>query len=81
MHRTPVIFGGNTLYATPAVAASGTMVLLSRCGLAPYGELAGIAVGAGLCPLARWRGWRLGESLTVDYYLIRAQAHLADSAR
>lgn len=63
--------GGGALYATPAVAASGTVVLLSRYGLAPLGELAGIAVGAGLCLLARWRGWRLGESLTPDYYLTR----------
>ncbi|BBX40833.1 trimeric intracellular cation channel family protein [Mycobacterium simiae] len=71
VHRTPAIFGGNTLYATPAVAASATVVVLCRHGLAPYGELAGIAVGAGLCLLARWRGWRLGESLTADYYLTR----------
>ncbi|MCV7029839.1 trimeric intracellular cation channel family protein [Mycobacterium sherrisii] len=71
VHRTPAIFGGNTLYATPAVAASAAVVLLARHGLAPYGELAGIAVGAGLCLLARWRGWRLGESLTADYFLTR----------
>ncbi|GLE54167.1 trimeric intracellular cation channel family protein [Mycobacterium montefiorense] len=71
VNRTPAIFGGNTLYATPAVAASSTVVLLSRYDLAPQGELAGIAVGACLCLLARWRGWRLGESLTADYYLVR----------
>jgi hypothetical protein len=47
------------------------VVLLARNGLAPQGELAGIAVGACLCLLARWRGWRLGESLTPDYYLTR----------
>ncbi|WP_096283543.1 trimeric intracellular cation channel family protein [Mycobacterium ahvazicum] len=71
VNRTPAIFGGNTLYATPAVAASGTVVLLSRYGQAPLGELAGIVVGSGLCLLARWRGWRLSESLTTDYYLTR----------
>lgn len=71
VNRTPAIFGGNTLYATPAVAASGTVVLQSRYGLAPLGELVGIAVGSGLCLLARWRGWRLGESVSEDYYLTR----------
>jgi hypothetical protein len=52
------------------VAASGTVVLLSRYGLAPQGELAGIVVGSGLCLLARWRGWRLG-SVPADYHLTR----------
>ena len=30
VNRTPAIFGGNTLYATCAVAASGTVVVFSR---------------------------------------------------
>ncbi len=69
VHRTPAIFGGNTLYATCAVVASGTVVVFARSGLAPQGEVVGIVVGACLCLLARWRGWRLGDSSTAEYYL------------
>jgi uncharacterized membrane protein YeiH len=72
VNRTPAIFGGNTLYATCAVAASATVVVFARSGLAPQGELAGIVVGSGLCLLARWRGWRLGQSWpSAEYYLTR----------
>jgi uncharacterized membrane protein YeiH len=71
VNRTPAIFGGNTLYATCAVAASATVVVFARSGLAPQGELAGIVVGSGLCLLARWRGWRLGQSPPAEYYLTR----------
>jgi uncharacterized membrane protein YeiH len=57
----PTIFGGNTLYATCAVIASGTMVLLQLCGYPQTGLLASTAVGAVLCLLARWRGWILSD--------------------
>jgi uncharacterized membrane protein YeiH len=73
VNRTPAIFGGNTLYATCAVAASGTVVVFTRYGLAPQGELAGIVIGSGWCLLARWRGWRLGQGPTPEYYLTRRQ--------
>jgi uncharacterized membrane protein YeiH len=73
VHRTPAIFGGNTLYATCAVAASATVVVFTRYGLTPQGELAGIVIGSGWCLLARWRGWRLGQGLTSEYYLTRRQ--------
>lgn len=73
VNRTPAIFGGNTLYATCAVAASSTVVVFTRYGLTPHGELAGIAIGSGWCLLARWRGWRLGQGLTAEYYLTRRQ--------
>ncbi len=73
VNRTPAIFGGNTLYATCAVAASGTVVVFTRYGLAPQGELAGIVIGSGWCLLARWRGWRLGQGPISEYYLTRRQ--------
>jgi uncharacterized membrane protein YeiH len=59
LHRVPGIFGGNTLYATCALAASGTMIGLYRAGYPTAGLIAATAVGAVLCLLARWRGWRL----------------------
>jgi uncharacterized membrane protein YeiH len=71
VNRTPAIFGGNTLYATCAVAASGTVVLFSRYGLASQGAVAGVVVGSCLCLLARWRGWRLGQGLKWEYRWLR----------
>jgi uncharacterized membrane protein YeiH len=59
LRRIPAILGGNTLYATCAVAASGALVILYENGYPTAGSLAALAVGAGLCLLARWRGWIL----------------------
>lgn len=59
LRRVPGILGGNTLYATAALAASGVLVLLAEQGHATAGSVAGLLVGAGLCLVARWRGWIL----------------------
>jgi uncharacterized membrane protein YeiH len=59
LRRVPAILGGTTLYATCAVAASGVLVVLYENGHPTAGSLAALAVGAGLCLLARWRGWIL----------------------
>ncbi len=59
LRRVPAILGGNTLYATSAAAASGALVILYESGYRTAGSLAALAVGAGLCLLARWRGWIL----------------------
>ncbi|MFC8500780.1 trimeric intracellular cation channel family protein [Pedococcus sp. NPDC057267] len=59
LRRVPGVLGGNTLYATAALAGAGVLVLLRQAGLPTAGSLAGLAVGAGVCLLARWRGWIL----------------------
>ncbi|MGH8960466.1 MAG: trimeric intracellular cation channel family protein [Jatrophihabitantaceae bacterium] len=59
LRRVPGIFGGNTLYATCALAASGVMVGLERSGHPTAGLITATVVGAALCLLARWRGWQL----------------------
>jgi uncharacterized membrane protein YeiH len=59
--RIPTIFGGNTLYATCAVIASGTLVLIQSWGYPQAGLVVATVVGAVLCLLARWRGWILPE--------------------
>jgi uncharacterized membrane protein YeiH len=64
MQRIPGIFGGNTLYATCALAASGTMMITYREGLATTGSFLATIVGAGLCLLARWRHWVLPQNDT-----------------
>lgn len=62
LRRVPGILGGNTLYATSAAAASGMLVLLSTQGYPAAGSLAALGIGAGLCLLARWRGWMLPDA-------------------
>lgn len=62
LRRIPQIFGGNTLYATSAVLASGVMVVLYRLGHASLGLILATLTGAGLTLLARWRGWGLPEA-------------------
>jgi uncharacterized membrane protein YeiH len=59
LRRMPGIFGGNTLYATCALAASGLMVGLYRSGHPTIGLVSATVFGAALCLLARWRGWQL----------------------
>lgn len=61
--RIPTIFRGNTLYATCAVIASLTLVLIQYLGHPHTGLLISTVVGAVLCLLARWRGWMLPENL------------------
>ena len=62
LRRIPLIFGGTTLYATSAVAASGVMVLFFRTGHPTVGMVAATLTGAALTLLARWRGWQLPEA-------------------
>jgi uncharacterized membrane protein YeiH len=63
VRRIPQIFGGNTLYATCAVAASVVVVIFSYTGHASAGTITATFVGAALCLLARWRGWQLRPAL------------------
>ena len=67
VQRTPQIFGGNTLYATCAVAASAVMTVFWQFELAPVGLVVATLVGSGFCLLARWRGWQLWQGLSWEY--------------
>jgi len=67
VQRTPIVFGGNTLYATCASIAAGVAVVLD--GLTPAGwdgasTLAAALVGGTLCLVAYRRGWRLPQAGT-----------------
>jgi uncharacterized membrane protein YeiH len=61
LRRIPGVLGGNTLYATCALLASGVMVGLYRSGHPTTGTLAATVTGAGLCLFARWRHWVLPQ--------------------
>lgn len=57
--RLPAIFGGNTLYATSALLASGLMALLSVLGHPTWGMAGAIVLSAVLSVSSRRFGWRL----------------------
>ncbi|MGH8890474.1 MAG: trimeric intracellular cation channel family protein [Acidothermaceae bacterium] len=83
LRRIPTVLGGNTLYATCAVVASGVMVALSRTGHPTPGLVAATLTGAVLCLLARQRGWMLPASdswspaqVVPARYRKRLRAHL-----
>ncbi len=61
IRRVPAVFGGNTLYATCALAASVLMVVFYETGHAAIGSVVATLVGAGLCLVASWRGWQLRQ--------------------
>lgn len=62
LRRIPGVLGGNTLYATAALAAAGTLVLMAQAGHSTWGSVLGLVVGAGLCLAARWRRWILPDA-------------------
>lgn len=65
--RTPVVFGGNTLYASLGVIGSVEALLLFQAGLREVGMAASIVTCAVLGVLARRLGWMLPEP--VDFSL------------
>lgn len=70
LRRIPAILGGNTLYATCALIASGIMVALASTGHMLAGSVIAPVVGAVLCMAARWRGWTLPQH--DDWYALPA---------
>jgi uncharacterized membrane protein YeiH len=59
LRRVPGILGGNTLYATCALVASGVMVTFWHLDLVTLGTALATLTGAALCLLARWQNWVL----------------------
>ncbi len=62
LRRVPGVLGGNTLYATAALLGGVALVLVQRTGHPTAASVCGLLVGAGLCLLARWRGWILPDA-------------------
>lgn len=81
VRRIPQIFGGNTLYATCAVAASLVVVLFTYTGHAATGMVVATLTGAALCLLARWRGWQLWQGLEWEYAIRRSPGKRVPSVK
>ena len=65
--ETPAVFGGNKLYAVPALCSAATEVVLVLMRLpAAWAMLTATLVGAGTCLLAYWRSWQLPVASDVE---------------
>jgi len=65
LRRTPIVFGGNTLYATCATAAAGVVVLADYLTSSEHQGLTTLlaaVVGGTFCLLSYRLGWRLPEA-------------------
>ncbi|GAB97076.1 putative membrane protein YeiH [Kineosphaera limosa] len=73
LRRTPAVLGGNTLYATCAVAAAAVMVGAFNLGQPEVGLGAATATGAIFFLLARYYGWMLplGDSWSPSHVVPR----------
>lgn len=62
LRRVPSVLGGTPLYATCAAVGAAVLVVLYERGLVTAGPIAATLVAAGMCLLARWRGWILPDA-------------------
>lgn len=62
LRRIPGVLGGNTLYATCALAGAGVLTVFSSNGQQTTGLVAATILGTSMCLLARWRGWILPDA-------------------
>ena len=57
--NVPMVFGGNNLYATPALVSAAIMVLLYSLGSPTWGMILATVVGSSFTVVAHWRKWQL----------------------
>lgn len=67
--HVPAVLGGNTLYATAALAASTSILIVPPTQRPTLGMAIGIAVGSALTLIARWRKWTLPVDADVGVTL------------
>ncbi|MDC4232427.1 TRIC cation channel family protein [Actinomyces sp. B33] len=60
--NVPQVFGGNNLYATPALVSASIMVIFCERGLSTVGMLVATIVGSAFTVLAHWRRWQLPQT-------------------
>lgn len=59
--QVPQVFGGNNLYATPALVSALIMVAFHLGGHSSLGMLTATVVGTAFTGLSHWRGWQLPQ--------------------
>lgn len=59
--NVPQVFGGNNLYATPALVSAGIMVAFAEAGEATVGILGATIVGSAFTAVAHRRRWQLPQ--------------------
>lgn len=64
--QIPAVFGGNTLYAIPALLSSVIMVAFFSAGHSAWGMIIAAVMGAALASVSALRGWHLGEALETS---------------
>lgn len=57
--NVPTVFGGNNLYATPALVSAAIMVALFSFGHPTAGMITATIIGSSFTVLAHWRRWQL----------------------
>lgn len=57
--NVPMVFGGNNLYATPALVSAATMVIFYEAGWPVEGMIAATVIGSSFTFVAHWRNWQL----------------------
>ena len=79
--RVPAIFGGNTLYATSALIASGEMWILAELGQPNIGMAGAILLSAMISLAARRFGWRLPGPANLGPKAFKRLARLPRSGK
>lgn len=60
--NVPAVFGGNDLYAVPALLGAIVDIALFKAGMAEFGMLAAALSACLFVVVAKWRSWRLPQS-------------------
>lgn len=71
----PLVFGGNSLYATPALGAAFAMVAFYKLNLPMTGMIVATLLGATVAVAAHWKRWTLPD--TTDWTVTVSAAQLA----
>ena len=77
LRQVPAILGGNTLYATWAIAAAAITVVGADLGYTALGSVIATLIGAGLVLLSKYKHWALpqgDDAVTVGHAVQRMLA-------
>ncbi|MGK2309992.1 trimeric intracellular cation channel family protein [Cutibacterium sp. V970] len=79
--NVPQVFGGNNLYATPALASAIVMVVAQKRGFPSFGMVVATLIGLGFTALAHRRRWVLPQNSEWTLQLSSSQVQSMLRAR